>query len=257
MQFDVQKVVQAAEAAGQVVLEYFGKVTQVTEKTSAKSVVTEADHASEQLILSKLADALPGLNVYAEESGAVDNGSQYTIIIDPLDGTSNFVMGIPTFTISIGIVDQTGRSVLGVVHHPILKRTYWAEAGKGAWLNGAPIHVNDVADSAKATASFGCGYESPPEYRLALIERTTKLPLKRLMENWSPAYEFCLLASGKMEAIISNGLDLEDYAAGKLILREAGGEITDFKGSELADDRANVFVASNGTALHQAILKIV
>ena len=257
MQFDIQKVIDAAEAAGAVVLEYFDKVATITEKTSAKDVVTEADHAAEQLILGKLEAALPGLNIYAEESGRVDKGSEYTIVIDPLDGTSNFVLGIPTFAISIGIMDSAGASVLGVVHHPVLKRTYWAQTGKGAWLNGKQIHVNDVADSAKATISFGCGYESPPEYRLALIERSVKLPIKRLMENWSPAYEFCLLASGKMEAIISNGLDLEDYMAGKLILREAGGKITDFAGQPVADDRVNVFVASNGSALHDELLGIV
>ena len=257
MDLDIQQLIDAAQGAGRVVMEYFGKAAAVTEKTNSKDIVTEADRAAEQYITGKLAGLSPRLNVYAEESGQVDNGSDYTVVIDPLDGTSNFVSGIPNFAVSIGVMDEQGRAVLGVVYHPVLNRTYSAAAGKGAFLNGQPIHVNDVTETQQATISFGCGYASPAEYRLQFLQKASNLPIKRVLENWSPAYEFCLLASGKIEAIVSNGLDLEDYVAGKLILREAGGKITDFTGQPLTDDRANVFVASNGTGLHDQLLQIV
>lgn len=254
---DIREIVRIAEGAGAIIRERFGKASTVIEKTGAHNIATEADKASEDYILRELARVLPDVNIHAEESGAVDKGSEYTVVIDPLDGTSNFVLGMPMFAVSIGIIDGQGRSVLGAVHHPLLQRTYWAQVGAGAWLNGERIHVNNVDLPQKATVGYGCGYDSPRDYHIKLTERANAANVKRLMANWSPAYELCLLASGRMEAIISNGYDLEDYIAGKLILREAGGKITDFQGAPLTDDRVSVFVASNGTALHDALLEIV
>jgi myo-inositol-1(or 4)-monophosphatase len=254
MSIDIQTLVDAVRAGGVIVKQYFGQALQIVEKTTVGDLRTKADTESEQAILTLLKTTFPSFNIYAEESGTIDNGSEYTIVIDPLDGTSNFVLGIPDFAISVGIL-KGDEAIIGVIYNPILEQLYTAEKDKGAFLNGKRIHVNKEADIARATVSYTCGYNTTQEYTENTFRRLRNAKAKRIVDHWAPAYDYCLLASGRLEAVISKEGDLEDYVAAKILVVEAGGKITGLKG-ELANGRAADFVATNG-AVHSNLLTIL
>ena len=251
MDIDMQSLVNAARAGGDIVKDYFGQALQAEEKSTAGDLRTKADIESEQAILAVLKEAFPTFNIYAEESGTIDNNSEYTLVIDPLDGTSNFVLGIPDFAISIGVLEDD-EAIIGVVYNPILDQLYTAMKDKGAFLNGKRIHVNEEADITRATVSYTCGYNTIPEYTENTIRKLRDTKVKRIIDHWAPAYDYCLLASGRLEAVISKEGDLEDYVAAKVLVLEAGGRITNFKG-KLIDGRDADFVATNG-AIHDNLL---
>lgn len=250
----LDQIISAIKAGGDVVKKYFNEALLTEEKSTAGDFRTKADTESEQAIIAVLQQAFPEHNIYAEESGQIDNKSEYTFVIDPLDGTSNFVLGIPDFAISIGLL-QKDEVIMGVIYNPILDQLYSAAKGKGAYLNGRPIHVNSEADITKATISYTCGYNTKREYSDAVKGKLRDLSVKRILDTWAPAYDYCLLASGRLEAVISKEGDLEDYVAAKIIVAEAGGRISDFQG-ETADGRAADFIATNGTHIHDELTKL-
>ncbi len=255
MNINIEDVINAAKAGGKIVEHYFGVVLQTEQKTTAGDLRTKADVESEQAILIVLQQAFPTINIYAEESGSIDKSSEYTFVVDPLDGTSNFVLGIPDFAISIGLL-RGDEAILGVIYNPILEQVYSAEKGKGAYLNGKRLQVNDESNLAHATVSYTSGYNTAREYSDIVVRGLRELGIKRLIDHWAPAYDYCLLASGRIEAVICKEGDLEDYVAAKVIVSEAGGKITDFNNRPV-NGKAPDFVATNGTALHDNVLAIL
>lgn len=255
MNIDTQKIIDAAIRGGKVVEKYFGQVLEAEEKSNVGDLRTRADTESEQAILRSLTQSFPNFNIYAEESGETDNESEYTLVIDPLDGTNNFVMGIPDFAVSIGLL-KGDEAVFGVIYNPVINQLYTAEKGKGAFLNGKQIHVNRETDIKRSTISYTCGYDTDRSYTDHVINELRIQEVKRIIDHWAPAFDYCLLASGRIEAVISKEGDLEDYVAAKLIVTEAGGKVTSFAGvSELG--RNPDFVATNGQVIHETILEIV
>lgn len=245
----------AAEAGGRIIRDYFGSDLLIEQKGLASDVRTKADTESEAAIISILKSNFPTYNILSEESGYLDKDSNMKFVIDPLDGSNNFVMGIPNFSVSIGLMAKD-EIIAAVINVPMLSQTFSAVKGKGAQINGKPIYVNSTSAADEATVSYTCGYVNDSDYTLSLTRLLASLNVKRQTSFWSPAYDYCLLASGKIEAVINNGNEIYDFAAGKLIVQEAGGKITDFKGAEAADVNAQ-FVATNGTSLHDDLLKIL
>jgi len=252
---NITSIILAAEAGGKIIKQYFGQVLDIEEKTTISDFRTKADTESEKAILQIITKKFPQYNILSEESGFVDNKSECTFIIDPLDGSNNFVLGIPNFSISIGLL-KGDKAVVGVIHVPVLNHTYYAQEGKGAFLNKTRLHVNNESDIKRTTVSYTCGYVNSSDYEEGLIHKLNTVGIKRLLQYWSPAIEYCLLASGKMEAIINNKNEIYDYTAGKVIAREAGALITDFQGKPEKSDRESIFIASNGTNIHQELLQI-
>jgi len=251
---DFQIVIGAARAGGEIIKQYFGQALKTEEKSNAGDLRTLADIESEQTILTVLKSVFPDYNYFAEESGRLDNGSEFTFVIDPLDGTNNFIMGIPDFAVSIGLLHQN-ESVMGVIYNPILDRVYYAQKGAGAFLNGRQIHVNEESDITRATIGYSCGYHTSQGYSDDIAQKLHLLNIKRLTVHWAPSYDYCLLASGRIEGVISKDGDLEDYAAAKIIISEAGGKITGLKNEPISGKDQN-FLASNGSALHDQLLNI-
>ncbi len=257
MQIDIHKIIEAAQQGNKVLKKYFGQNLAIEEKSSPVDFRTIADLESEQNILDVLEKNFPSFSIHTEEKGFIDKQSPYIFYVDALDGTSNFVTGIPNFSLSIGLFE--GRSMIAaVVSNPILDHIYYAQAGGGAFLNNQRITVSREKDMPRAAIAYDCDYGHYMEaYFRNLLKKLEQKKVKRLLVNMSPALDFCRLASGKIEAVINNGNEIYDFAGGKLIAREAGGLITDFSGKKEEDERNNVFLASNGTALHRKILDIV
>lgn len=250
-----QHISDAAVAGGLVLTKYFGQSLEVIQKSMASDFKTKADEESETEILRVLATQYPDYNIYSEELGKVNKGSEYTFVIDPLDGTNNFVLGIPNFSVSIALL-KNEEIVAGVIHVPFLKQTFHAEKGKGCFVGNKKLAVSQEEKVSSVSVSVTSGYSTSVKYRDELVTRLDDIGVKRVLINWSPAYDFCLLASGKIEGIINNDTDLYDYAAGKLIATEAGAIITDFKGNK-TPDTSSAFVASNHKSVHDNLLTIL
>ena len=250
-------LIEAAYAGGKILRKYFGQTLGLTIKSTAADFKTKADVESEKEILSILKVKLPQYNIHSEEEGKLDNGSEYTIIVGPLDGTINFVMGIPNFSVSIAII-KNNETIAGVIYQPILNQTYFAEKGKGATLNGKKIKVNNIVDRNQITIAYNAGYKTARDCVARIINDLIKSKHKRIINNWSPSYDYCLLASGKIESIITDlGTEIYDYVAGKLIALEAGAKIMDINGKRKINNILDNFIVSNSERTNKYIFSII
>lgn len=257
MEIKIEKIIEATGQGSKVLRKYFGQNLKEKEKSLPISFSTTADLESEKIILGILQKNFPGFNILTEEKGLLDKKSEYTFVVDPLDGTSNFVLGIPNFSVSIALF-KGNEAIAGVVENPILNQVYFSRALHGAFLNKKRIRVSKEDNIKKATIGYDCDYGHYLEkYFRELLKKLEQKEVKRVLVNMSPALDLCRLASGKIEAFINNGNEIYDFAAGKLIIKEAGGLITDFDGKKEINVKNNVFLASNNTNLHHQLLKIL
>lgn len=246
----------AVQAAGKVILNYFGQILELTHKSTSADFRTKADVEAEKTIIHAIEKLFPNYNILGEEHGLIQKDSEYTFVIDPLDGTNNFVLGVPVFTSSVALM-RGKETIYGVINSPINDEIYYALKGNGAFLNAKPIQVNNEARAEHATLSYFCNYVTPRERIRGFRDKISKLAIKRDLDLWAPAFCYCCLASGKIEAIINDQIELYDFAAGKLIAQEAGAKVTDFAGNEFGDDTHNTFVITNGSPIHANIINAV
>ena len=246
----------AAKAGAEIVKYYFGKSLDCVEKSTCFDFRTQADLESEKAILDILTKDFPDWNIFAEEQGRTHKGSRYTFVIDPLDGTSNFAMRLPTFTVSIGLMEDEAL-IAGVIYIPLLNEVYYAEKGNGAYRDGMKLSVAPVTTLDRSTISLCFGHPVTKDQESALIHVVRKERPKRLLGDWCSTYDCCLLALGRIEGLVNNRSELYDFAAAKVIIREAGAIVTDFYGKpETSDLNAN-FVASNDRTLHEKLIQII
>lgn len=251
---DVRKIIKAAHAGGKVLKKYFGRDLARTEKSAPSDYYTKADVESEHVIVDALKKSFPEYGIFSEEKGQVKKDTGFMFIIDPLDGTFNFVSGIPMFSVSIGLVNGS-KLISGVVYDVILNVTYSAERGGGAYRNERRIKVNRIREIRRTSVVYGQGWTGSETYKDSVRRKLMRRGITRFLEPWSPALALCLLASGKLEAFVADNNDFYDYAAGKLIVKEAGAKITDFRGRKETDEQNREFLATNGTRIHEEILK--
>jgi len=252
---DIEKMIKAARAGGDILKKYYGYSLETTQKSNTSDFRTKADLESEEAILLILEAEFPVYNIYSEEKGEIDKNSEFTFIIDPLDGTNNFVLGIPNFSISIGLLKHD-EIIAGVIYSPIIDNVYYAEKALGAYFDGKKLEVNKESDIKRATISHNCSYETYHSETVKVIQSLYSKDAKRVMFNWSPTFDFCMLASGRIEGIINNNSELYDFAAGKLIAREAGALISDFNGNPETNDKNRMFIISNGTEIHKHMVEV-
>jgi len=243
-----------AREAGALLLKYFHQGLKIEYKGDA-DLVTAADRASEALIRERLAKQFPSHDVLGEEQGLNDRGSEYRWYVDPLDGTTNFAHGYPVFCVSMALERRSGaggKRVAGVVYDPTRDEMFAAEQGKGAHLNGKPIHVS------KATQLKECllatGFPSHKRHKNPNIHFYHQITLRThgVRRAGSAALDLCCVASGRFDGFWEFNLNPWDTAAGVVIVEEAGGRVSRFDGSSfLLDSRETL--ASNGI-VHDALL---
>ena len=252
MACELEVAVAAAEAAGEVLRSGFGREQSVKYKGEV-DLVTEVDERAEAVIGEVLREAFPGYGMLAEEGGRRPGEGDSRWIVDPLDGTTNYAHGLPIFAVSIAL-ERAGEIVLGVVHDPMRAETYVAERGGGATLNGEPIWVSGTDEPIRALLVTGFPYDrADMRAAVELFGRLTELTqgVRRL---GAAALDLCYVAAGRLDAYYEKGLHAWDIAAGSLILEEAGGRITDYRGRE-RDLEGGEVVASNGI-LHPVLLEV-
>ncbi len=250
-------IIEAARAGGEILKNYFGQNLAAEQKSMVADFKTKADEESEAVILQILKENYPNYNILAEEKGKEYNDSAYTLIIDPLDGTNNFSLGIAYFAISIALVKKDDIE-FGLIYNPITNQMFYAIKNKGAYLNNKKIAVSNETDFKKATVGYTAGYGvHNDKWALNLNTKMNKQNMiKRYLITWCGALDLCLVALGRFEALINYDNEIYDFLAGKLIAKEAGAVITDFKGKK---DQYNngIFLASNNKIIHQNILDIL
>jgi histidinol-phosphatase len=240
----LQAALAAAKAAEAVIRRCYGSGLAVQTKAD-RSPVTEADIESERVIRETLARAFPAHGFYGEELGRSAPDAEYVWLIDPIDGTKSFVRGYPMFSTQIALLHR-GELVLGVSNAPCYGdggELAWAERGQGAFLNGARIRVSDVGALAQATLSLGNIGTLAQSPRWAKLGRL--IPQLHRVRGYGDFLHYHLLASGRLDIVLESDVNILDIAALTVILREAGGEITDLDGRPVGLDTTSVF-ASNG-----------
>jgi myo-inositol-1(or 4)-monophosphatase len=216
-------------------------------KTSPTDVVTAVDLASERLIRERILGVRPHDGFLGEEGDDIEGESGVVWIADPIDGTVNFVYGIPQFAVSIA-AQVDGEVVAGVVHNPMSGETFTAVRGDGAWLADRPLLGSACDDMTTALVATGFGYRSDDRAAQA-IEVGRLLPTVRdIRRLGSAALDLCFVAAGRVDAYVERGLHPWDLAAGGLIVEEAGGRVEGLNGERAGE----LLVAAASTALFPA-----
>ena len=249
---ELEAAISAANEAGGVLREGFGWQHSVKYKGEV-DLVTEVDEQAERMIKEILLGAFPAYGMLAEESAKVFGQEDARWIVDPLDGTTNYAHGLPIFAVSIAL-ERAGELVLGVVYDPMREETYVAERGGGATLNDESIRVSDTDEPIRALIATGFPYDrAKMSAALGLFGRFVALS-RGMRRLGSTALDLCYVASGRLDGYYERGIWAWDIAAGSLILEEAGGKVTNYRGGKLnLGDRE--IVASND-ALHPAMTEL-
>ncbi len=213
------------------------------ERKAEFDFVTEMDQQTERFIREQLLGACPEDSFYGEEYGAAGDGNSGTWIVDPIDGTTNFIRDLPAYSVSIAY-QLGGELVLGCVYWPVLDEMYLARKGHGATRNGEVIHVSDVADADQAVVGISFCHRNALNYA-RMMPLINKMRVGDVRRYGSAALDLCMVACGRQDAFLELGLHLYDIAAGLVILREAGGRADGWPGEAGCEVTGNV-LAGNG-----------
>jgi len=246
---------EAAQIGGELLLQGFGQLNRnQIDLKGMGDYVTDLDHLSEEAIIRKIKQSYPDHIIHAEESGEDSQKSPYRWLIDPLDGTANYVHNIPVYAVSIALTMEDEIEI-GVVHYPERKEMFWAVAGEGAFLNGRPIHVSSRKEMAYSMLATGFPWRSKPwidPYMDCFKDLFIKAAGLRRMG--SAAIDLAYTAWGRFDGFWEMKLSPWDIAAGIVMVREAGGVVTDFRGENNYLPSGNV-VAGNPD-IHRQILEV-
>ncbi len=246
----------AAHEAGSFLLESLGNVRSIERKAGQmRNLVSEIDKGSEALIIRAIHARYPGHDVLAEESGAHGSASEYRWIIDPLDGTTNFLHGVPIFSVTIA-VEFKGTLVAGVTFDPNRSELFTAERGAGAFLNGRRIQVTSASTLIESLMVTGFPYDLA-ERQDRTLEHFSNFALaaQGIRRLGSAALDLAYVAAGRFDGYWEVSLNPWDIAAGALMVEEAGGKVTNLTGGILEISRPQI-VATNGR-IHDACVALL
>ena len=239
----LEVAIEAAREGGRILREEFARPAQVSYKGDV-DLVTQADKRSEEAVVRKLRREFPGHAIVAEEGSGSESNSPFRWHVDPLDGTTNFAHKFPAFAVSIGL-EEAGELVAGVVLNPCNNELFSAARGEGAHLNGQPIHVSQA--DRLAVSLLGTGFPTHKRMQNPNIHFYWQFTLAShgVRRVGAAALDLCMVACGRLDGFWEFGLKSWDTAAGALLVREAGGRVTDFEGGPFKPGDY-VCVASNG-----------
>ena len=224
----------AAQKAAKRLLRDFSEVEQLQVSVKGPSdFVSQADIRAEQTVREELAKARPGYAFLMEESGTSGPADwNHRWVVDPLDGTTNFLHGMPHFAISIA-AEERGEIVAGLVYQPLTDESFWAEKGKGAWLQDRRLRVSSRRDMSECVIATGIPFAGRgDQVEFSKILNAVMPNVAGIRRFGSAALDLAWVAAGRFDAYWENGLQYWDVAAGLLLVREAGGFVTDYRGKD-------------------------
>jgi myo-inositol-1(or 4)-monophosphatase len=246
----------AVRAAGRTILDWVGK-TSVQRKGPA-DFVTEADFAAQEVVKRMVLQAFPQHSVLGEEdqlAGSTPSATEFRWIVDPLDGTTNFVHGIPHYAVSLAL-EQNGTIIVGAVYDPSMGACFTAAQGHGAFLNGQPIRTSQVTELSEAIAGAGFPANLQPDSPDLLVFNKVLFRCQGVRRTGSAALNLCDVAAGRFDLLWGFSTKIWDIAAGILLIREAGGVVTSIEGGEV-DLGSGRFLAAANAALHRQLIELV
>jgi len=249
-----QTAIKAAKLAGKVIMDNYSNIGNISVKENKRSLLTKTDLEAEKTIISTINKKFPSHNIISEEAGIKNKNSEYTWIIDPIDGTTNFIQKIPNFCISIAAA-KNKKIILGVVYNPLTKELFAAEKNKGAFLNNKKIKVSDKSKISEAI--FGFSLPSSAKHAAKSLHQTARLYsfVRGIRNTGSAAINLCNVACGRYDVYHPLSINSWDVAAGYLIVKEAGGKVTDLKGKEWDLDKGHLLATNK--KLHNKFLKLL
>lgn len=250
----LEVAIAAAKEAGRTQRLHFRRFQRVEYKGKINPV-SEVDKLCEKAISEIILDSFPEHDLLTEESFFKGKGSPWKWIVDPLDGTTNYIHGFPFYCVSVGL-EVDGRMDLGVVYDPLLDELFHAERGKGAYLNGNPICVSRTEDLERSLLGTGFPYDVREHIDFYLrYFRQFMIKSFAIRRPGSAALDLCYVAAGRLDGFWELKLHSWDVAAGSLMIAEAGGKVTDFQGRPFSIYDGEL-LASNGQ-IHEQMLKIM
>jgi len=224
-------MIKAAVSSGEILMDYFGKLSKMEVKENQGSIVTEGDFASEKNIIKIIQTEYPDHNIVTEESGFINNNSEYTWIIDPVDGTSNYFASLPWFGILIGFLK--GRDiVMGAAYLPFYKDLYFAETGKGAFKNDINIHISAEKELKNILIAYSADYTDDPRKLDEELSNIGKLIKNtRNIRATNCLIDHVYTAEGRLGGTINKTMKIWDIAVPYILIKEAGGVVTDLHGN--------------------------
>jgi myo-inositol-1(or 4)-monophosphatase len=243
----------AAREAGKFLLQLSQKEIKYQMK-SVHDILAEGDLQSEKIIIEKIRKAFPDHSILSEEKGDEVHKKEFLWVIDPIDGTINFARKIEEYAISIALC-QNKQIILGVIYQPIINKLYVAEKGKGAYLNNNKISASHETDTNNALAATDNSSELTKRIKNFNILSKICSEVRHIRIFGSCALHMTKLAEGKLDFYFKTSFNFWDFAAGIILLEEAGGKITDFTGKAISKESKNI-IASNGV-IHNAALNLI
>ena len=247
-------IIDLAREAGALLRNGLDRPREVAFKSRA-DLVTDVDLRSERLLVAALRERFPDHRIVAEEGGGQEAAARYTWLVDPLDGTTNYAHGYPVFSVTLALLDQ-GALELGIVYDPLRDECFTAQRGGGAWLNGRQLNVSSTIDLRAALISTGFPYNrwrsaetNIPEFSAMIMH------CQGVVRSGSAAIDLAYVGAGRSDGHWELGLKPWDSAAGALLVREAGGQVTDRIGQAYDPWNGRV-VATNG-AIHDQVLSVL
>ena len=256
----INVMARAAERTGRALIRDFGEVEQLqVSRKGPADFVSAADLKAEQTVRRELEKVRPGFGFLLEESGAIPGEDEHhTWIVDPLDGTINFLHGLPHFCVSIGLT-RDDDIIAGVIYDPIKDELFWAEKNQGAFLNNRRLRVSgrrQLYESLLATGiPFGIHKDTPINQKFTAQLEAVMDKIAGVRRFGSAALDLAYVAAGRYEGFWENGLHPWDVAAGVLIVREAGGFVTEINGSRYELGAPDILAANDG--LHEPLQKLL
>jgi len=244
----------AALKAARGLIRDFGEVEQLQVSVKGPAdFVSAADLKADRTLKSELSRARPGYGLLFEESGAVEGDGRHRWIVDPLDGTMNFLHGIPHFAISIGL-ERDGEMIAGVVYEPTRDELYWAEKGVGAYLNDRRLRVSARRQLGEAVFATGMSARHRGNPVHAAIRDAVTSQAAGVRRFGAAALDLAYVAAGRLDGFWEFGLQPWDFAAGMLLVREAGGYISDLSGGHAMMASGDILAANDHLHLPLAAL---
>ncbi len=249
----LETAVEIAREAGALLTNHFERRVGF-ELKGEFDLVTEADRASEKLVVERLRARFPSHAIVAEEGSGHQSPSEYRWYVDPLDGTTNFAHNFPLFNVTLGL-ERAGELVAGVIYDPLRQEMFAAERGAGAWLNNRRIHVSSTKKLTDSLSSTG--FPSRKRHHNVNIHFYYQLAMAShgVRRTGSAALDLAYVACARLDFFWEFGLKPWDMAAGILLVQEAGGRVSDMKGAPHTVTASQHLLADNG-ALHDEVLKI-
>jgi myo-inositol-1(or 4)-monophosphatase len=248
--------INTATSAGEVLISYYGSIDHVDNKSTEIDLLTRADLESEKLIISAIKNTFPNHDIISEESDLELADSDFCWIIDPLDGTTNFVHSLPIFAVSIGL-QYNGETVVGVVYNPVYKQCFHASLKGKAFLNDKVIHTTSTNTLNESLLATGFPYIHDDKWSASFqLFQDFYSRTQGLRRLGAASLDFCFVAMGRFDGFYEFNLKPWDVCAGDLILREAGGKTSDWDGVSSMPFSGERLLASNSN-LHESMSRVL